>query len=136
MIKNELSIEHQIRDWDRRMKSFPTFEEFRDVEWIRRSGKINMITGGLVAELLDNSRYEGAAWLKRCRANHCSWGSLWDLAQKTYEAKHGPKEDWFPDELVNEWEAASIDRELQSLSERKKILLSKKKHRIVIQCKI
>jgi len=93
-----------------------------------------MLSGALKSELFNNCRYDGFAWITRCRENHCSWGSLWDLAMKTYVAKHGPAEDWFDDQLINTWENESIDREMFQLEQRKKIL-AKKKHRIVVKCK-
>lgn len=112
------SVEEQVRSWDARMRSFPTFEELRDVEYVRRSGNINMLTENVQRELYDRGRYAGVVWLERCKEHHVPWQSHFTSAIAHYETQHGPVDTWFTTDLLDGWEAGEIESELQRLRQR------------------
>lgn len=111
-------VETDVRQWDRMMLSQPTFEELRDVEFVRQSGAINMITDNLVGELRRRGRHAGADWVMRCKANRTSWVQLYSPAISFYTKSHGPPAGWFPKELLTEWESEEIADELIRLRAR------------------
>lgn len=112
------TVEEQVRAWDARMQSFPTFEELRDVEYVRRSGSINMLTENVQRELYDRGRYAGVVWLERCKENRVPWQSHFATALAHYETKHGPVDTWFTSDLLDGWEVVEIDSELHQLRQR------------------
>ena len=122
-------IEKEVDIWDRTMKSVPTFEEFRDVEYVRQSSKINMITEGLVGELQRVQRWDGVAWVLRCKEHGVSWIKHWSSAMNSFEAKHGPKETWFPDELRDRWQDEELAAEMRILEGKMKSLQKIRKNR-------
>lgn len=113
-----MDVEGKVKDWDCLMKSLPTFEEIRDVEFVRRSGTINMITGDLVGELYRRGRYRGVAWVLRCRENHTSWFNVWDIAMKDAVEKHGEANTWFTSELIESWEDFELELEEERLKQK------------------
>lgn len=113
-----ISIKQQVDEWNKRMNSLPDFDEIRDVEFIRRSGRINMIMQDLVGELCRRGRYAGASWVLRCRENHIAWPVMWDIALKDAIEKHGPAHTWFTDDLINEWEEDELAKEQIALEKR------------------
>jgi hypothetical protein len=121
------TTEETIKAWDRKMRAAPSFEEVRDVEWIRRSGRINMITDNLQQELYDRNRLDGVMWLERCRRNRVTWISYWDEAIAAYESKYGPRNKWFTSDLVDEWKDAEIDREERQLLDRLEEIKSRRR---------
>lgn len=122
-------IERKVHDWDDRMRSFPTFEELRDVEYVRRSGRINMITENVQRELYDRGRYAGVIWLERCKECHMSWTAHYDAAVSHYVSRHGPVDSWYPKSLVASWEQFEVDQEIQTLQSRLRDLEEKSRSR-------
>lgn len=121
------TVEDKVRAWDSRMRSFPTFEELRDVEYIRRSGRINMITENVQRELYERGRYAGVLWLERCKEHRFPWQSHYESAVQYFETKHGPQTEWFSHDLLLSWEMCEIDSEMRELQARLARLESKKK---------
>jgi hypothetical protein len=130
------ATESKIRAWDARMRAAPSFEAVRDVEFVRRSGRINMLTGGLQRELYDRGRFAGVEWLERCKENKTTWISYWDSAVASYESLHGPRDTWFPNELLDSWKTSEIDDEesklLARLAEIKSIRRAKSTSKVVL----
>jgi hypothetical protein len=120
-------IEKEVDLWDRRIKSLPTFEELRDVEFIRQSGRINMILDDLRKELYDRKRYDGCMWIERCRANRIPWISIWAEAMAHYQKVHGDPRTWFTKELLDNWEEFEILEEERALKRRLEELRSKRR---------
>jgi hypothetical protein len=120
-------IVSKVKEWDKRMSAAPSFEEIRDVEWIRRSGRINMLIDGLQRELYDSGRYAGVVWLERCKKHRQTWTSYWDAAMASYEAIHGPRDTWFPRELTDAWQETEILEEEGRLERRLADLKSRRR---------
>lgn len=103
-----MDTEKQVIEWDSFMKTVPSFEELRDVEFVRRSGTINMITDNLTQELHDRCRYDGLAWILRCKKHKISWIRHWDSSVKFYVELHGPTNTWFTEDLVESWQEQEL----------------------------
>lgn len=119
-------IEGRIKEWDDRIRAAPTFEELRDVEFVRRSGRINMLVQDVQRELYDRGRYAGVRWLQRCKEHRQPWHSFWDSYMKFFESRHGPKESWFTSELLDEWESDELALEELELRRRLAEIRSKR----------
>lgn len=104
-------LEKSVRDWDRRCSAMPTFEEVRDVEFVRRSGKINMLTGNVLNELFTSGRLDGAAWLVRCRENGVHWASYWTEAVKLW----GDPSSWLTSDEARSYEIEALENEAAAL---------------------
>lgn len=111
-------IEVTVRAWDAMMRTFPTFEEIRDVEFIRRGGTINMITDNVQRALYDQGRLDGVLWIQRCRDHNLSWHFHYATALSHYTKIHGPSDQWFNEELLHEWETECLLREERELRSR------------------
>lgn len=88
----------QIIDFDKNVRCIPEFEEIRQVEYVRQSGKINMICDDLVGELDRLGLVDGIEWVLRCRKLGSSWASIYEQTLEYFEKKHGPRETWIDDE--------------------------------------
>lgn len=109
-------IEKDVRDWDRIAKCIPTFDELRDVEYVRTCGKVNMFdTTHLLRELYDSGRYAGVCWVIRCQDNRIAWQKLYTKSVEMFEPEHGPKESWFPRDLVAAWEEQALNEQVSKL---------------------
>lgn len=112
------SVEDDVRAWDARMQTFPTFEELRDVEYVRRGGRINMLTENVQRELYDRGRYAGVLWLERCREHRVPWQAHYESACRHYAERHGPVDTWFTEDILDGWEVGEIDAEMRELQAR------------------
>jgi len=112
-------IEREVRDWDATSKCIPTFEEFRDVEFVRRCGRVNMFfSDGVLRELADAARWDGITWIKRCQSVGRSWASIYSASLAFFEKEHGPADSWYTSELLDTWREEAIDLEQRALEER------------------
>jgi hypothetical protein len=124
------TVEEKVKKWDSYMQAAPSFEELRDVEFIRRSGKINMLMGDVMRELYDRGRYDGVAWLMRCKDNRAHWTEYWAPAMATFQKSHGPVDSWFTPELLEAWEMGEIRAEEDRLRLRLAELQARRKCKI------
>lgn len=112
-------IEKAVREWDKKSVCIPTFEEFRDIEFVRRSGAVNMFyREGVVRELTKACRWDGIAWIERCMSVGRSWTSMYSAALAFFEKEHGPVDLWYTSELLDSWREEAIDAEQRALEER------------------
>lgn len=89
-----MDIKKSIEDWDRDVRCIPTFEEIRDVEYVRQSGEINMITDDLLGALKKKGLQSGWNWVYRCYKLHSSWATHYSKHLSYMEAQHGSRVDW------------------------------------------
>ena len=87
-------IKKLVEDWDRDARCIPTFEEIRDIEYIRQSGEINMITDNLLGALKKKGLQSGWNWVYRCYKLHSSWATHYCKHLHYMEEKHGSRVDW------------------------------------------
>lgn len=118
-------IEVSVRAWDAMMRTFPTFEEIRDVEFVRRSGNINMMTSDVQRELYNLGRLDGVLWIQRCRDHNLSWQFHYSTAVDHYTASHGAADTWFNEDLLHEWKVEGLLREERELRQRLSSVTSK-----------
>ena len=90
-----MNVKRQIEEWDKNIRCLPTFEEIRDVEYIRQSGKLNMVTDDVAAALAKNRLKDGLNWIVRCRQFDISWFYLYSQSISYMETIHGDRENWF-----------------------------------------
>lgn len=90
------------------MKAVPTWNEIREVEYVRQSGVINMAMGDLVNELLKNGFFQGASWIQRCKDNHQFWGNIYSQVVGSFEKDHGPRDSW----ITNEFKDAAEEKQI------------------------
>ena len=121
-----MDAEKAVKQWDSFMRTTPTFEEFRDVEYIRQSGEINMVTDNLGRTLCDKGRYAGFLWLQRCRRYKVSWTSHYTPSMQHYTELYGPVSKWFTNELLLKWEEEDLQRQEDDLRDRLRSLRQKK----------
>ena len=124
-----MDVERKVKEWDSFMTTTPSFEEIRDVEFVRRSGRINMVTDNLMQELYDRGRFHGVLWLERCRQHRISWTSHYSPAIKYYADLHGSTDQWFTEELLTQWEEEELLRRERELKDQLRDLRNKKANR-------
>jgi hypothetical protein len=117
-----------ITQWDNTMKCVPSFQALFEVEYIRQSGIINMITEDLVGELYKRSMMDGRKWILTCRRANIFWGSVYESTIKYYESVHGLKTLWYTEEFRTEIALREIEFE-------KRLLLLKLKKLNTKECK-
>ena len=89
-----MDIKKSVEDWDRDVRCIPTFEEIRDVEYVRQSGEINMITDDLLGTLKKKGLQSGWNWVHRCYKLHSSWATHYSKHLRYMEEHHGNRVDW------------------------------------------
>ena len=89
-----MDIKKSIEDWDKNVRCIPTFEEIRDVEYIRQSGEINMIADDLLGALKKKGLQSGWNWVHRCYKLHSSWTTHYSKHLRYMEEHHGNRVDW------------------------------------------
>lgn len=126
-------VEGQLREQVAMWGCIPTFEEIRDVEYVRQSGRTNMFDYNVVMRIMfDSGLYAGVRWLDKCHAECIPWFKLYDQVIHVFERDHGPKEEWFNEGYyakveLNELEKMEQDRliELEKIRARRKQLEKK-----------
>lgn len=98
----------EVKEWDSFMKSLPTWEEIRDIEYVRQSGTINMFTGDVVGELTKLGLFSGINWLHRCKENKQFWGTIYSKTIESFEKDHDRREKWITDEFRERVEDTQI----------------------------
>lgn len=88
----ETLIEHEC---------FPSFEELKEVEWIRLAYTFDFVSemGSVIAKLSRLKLYRGLSWILRCRSNERYWGQRYDELKSSYIIKYGPVESWFDEQF-------------------------------------
>lgn len=102
----------QVVEFDRQVRCIPEWEEIREVEFVRQSGKINMITDNLERYCFDHGLLNAVSWIDRCRKNRMFWGSMYERVLSQYEVDHGPRDTWFIDGQDSDLENVSIFAEI------------------------
>jgi hypothetical protein len=100
----------------------PEFEELREFEYIRQSGKFNMLTEfhQVIEEAKRLGLYNALIWIGRCQENKFSWPVAYSAAIADFEKKHGPRSQWIDDEFKTYIKKAKIrqmELELAALKE-------------------
>lgn len=101
-------MRREVVEWHNTMECLPTFEEFRELEYLRQTGKFNMYTDDIVRGAFDHGLYEATSWLIRCREGHISWIKVAQLAEPDLEKEHGPREEWITSEIRQELEERAL----------------------------
>jgi len=105
----------EVKNWLDHIDAAPSFEEIREVEYVRQSGEINMITAGrnLQRHCFDRGLYHAVCWLERCKENKTYWGTLYSETVKQFEEAHGPRDKWITKEFKHK-----VDRNALEIEER------------------
>lgn len=77
----------------------PSFEEFRELELLRQTGRYNMYTDDIMRAAYDMGLYACVTWLDRCKSCRILWQRVAALAEPDFVEEHGPRETWVTPEM-------------------------------------
>lgn len=121
-------VYEHVHQWHNTVECLPTWLELREMEEVRQSGKINMMSAGLARYLLDNEFACALCWYLRCREYNTHPASLYDVAIKNAEEEHGPRHTWFTEKMRTETERRIINLKMVKLQvELNKLRMLKKR---------
>lgn len=103
-------IADELVDDFRERECFPTFEEARDIEWIRVEGKFNMITEphAVQVRLFDAGAYSGVNWLERCRNNGVLPMRIWGKFLEHMVDEYGDQDVWLDPVVKHTYERNAL----------------------------
>lgn len=131
-------VYEDVRKWNNLVVCMPTWEEIREVEYVRQRGEINMVTDDLETYCWNRALMDAVAWIQRCKKARIFWGQYYKIpaVMNKFEAEHGPHDGWITEEYRDEKLAIEyridemlLDRKQQELQERQAKLKKRK------QCK-
>lgn len=105
----------------------PSWEEIRQVEYVRQRGEINMITENVARWCLDHGLYECAEWIVRCQDHKKFWGGIYDKVYKSFEVAHGPREKWISRSFKDRIEEQELTLEIALAEQKLRELKGKRK---------
>jgi hypothetical protein len=114
-------------EWHNTMECLPTFEELREVEYIRQRGEHNMFIDNITRIAYDWGLYDAVCWLHRCKEARISWMKVAALAEPELVAEHGPRESWITPEIKRELDDRVLDAEEQRLERELHALKAKRR---------
>lgn len=110
-------LTQQVKEWDTLVPCLPTFEEVRQVEYLRKLGKHNMYTDNVFAALTSLGLCLGAAWIKRCQRAGLSWQNVWAKCDKSIENEHGHRDTWLTSDVRLTYARCGIAAKRRALRE-------------------
>ncbi len=91
---DELELRHK------HMLCSPSFDALRQYEWIRKSGKFNMLTEGrkVVEEMHKLGFFDALEWLLLCQEEKVFFGTVYSTGMEQHKKDHPG--NWFDSEFL------------------------------------
>lgn len=113
--------------------AMPTWEEILEVEYIRESGRVNMLTDNVTRHAFDLGLHGAVEWLERCREARIAPWTAYEIAAKDFARVHGPRCEWLTQDTKDEFELREITimdltlkQKIRELKAQRKALSAKK----------
>jgi hypothetical protein len=99
-------VKKSVVQWHMRMLRFPSWQEIREIEYVRRNGNVNMF---IVNDVVNACRKLGLIhamnWLDRLKNVDVAPSTIFGIAVKHYQNDHGSQDTWLTDEFIKEIES-------------------------------
>ena len=99
-------VKKSVLDWHLRMLTFPSWQETREIEYVRRKGNVNMF---IVSDVVDLCRKldlnHAVTWLDRLKGINVVPSTVFGIAVRYYQSEYGSQDTWLTDDFVNEIES-------------------------------
>jgi hypothetical protein len=125
----EFKVYENVAKWHNTILCLPSWQEALEYEYIRQSGKFNMITelNAVKCYAYDTGMYSCVSWIQRCKDARVSpWGS-YERAMPEHEKEHGPRETWVSKDMKMKFDERELEAEERKLNEQ--LLELKRKQR-------
>lgn len=114
----KLKIEKDVTEWNQTMSSVPSWKQILEFEYIRQTGKLNMITDNVQRWAYDNGLYNVVNWYELCRENKTSPLKMYGTVITSFEEKMGPRSTWITSDVKARYNKISVQSEIQKLTMR------------------
>lgn len=89
------AVKNSVLQWSEHVQSFPTWQEVKEVEYLRLRGNINMF---VIADVIEACARLGlrhaSEWFERLKHVKVIASTAFGIAVRHYQLDHGPQDTW------------------------------------------